>query len=102
MSRTTPSFDWRRLMDKCRCVDLRTTMDIAHRCTSGVTFQGSSKSAIIEGVARPHGYSAKPEKFVVMMNQAALQLPAIKQECDRKVYQKLNELDSQWEAENKP
>lgn len=85
-----------------RGVDRKTTMDIAHRCTTGVTFQGSSKSAIIDGIAKPCGYSSNPAKFAYMMDGAAMEIPKFKKEYDRKVYVELIRLADQYKADSKP
>ena len=84
-----PSFNFRNI-SKWKAVDLRTTKDIAHRCASGVTFSGCSKSEIIEMMAKPSGYSANGPKFVKMMDKAAERLPRLKCIFDREVCNMLN------------
>lgn len=85
-----------------RAVDLRTTRDISHQCSSGVTFHHYNKTEIIEGIAKARGYSTDPAKFAYMMDGAAMEIPKFKKEYDRKVYVELIRLADQFKADSKP
>lgn len=94
MKNVAPKFNYRDV-HKWRCIDLRTTAKIAHMCTSGVDFQGCSKSHIIEEVARPIGFTSNADKFVAMMDETAKFLPRLKRDFDSLLADKLAILNSE-------
>lgn len=76
-------------------------MDIAHRCSSGVNFTGSPKSQIIDGIAKPNGYSSNPAKFKFLMDAATRFIPPLKTEFDRNVFTNLERLEGEFKANQK-
>lgn len=97
-----PKFNY-RLIAKWRAVDLRTTMWIAHACTSGVDFRACTKSGIIESIAKPLGFTSDAVKFVALMDAVAGFLPTMKSEFDKALRDRINEhakrLDSRKDGE---
>jgi hypothetical protein len=100
MNNTPPKFNFRDT-SKWRSVDLWTTMKIAHMCSSGVDFGGSSKSAIIEGIARPHGYTSRADKFVKLMDVAAEIIPNLKSKYQSDLMDKIRKVSDEFTGETK-
>lgn len=102
MNPKLPAFNFRNTPTEWRSVDLKTVMDIARRCSSGVDWSKCSKSMIYEGIAKPCGHSSKPEKFVYMMGRAEHDLREIHRDHNRQVYQKICEIEAKWEEGDQP
>ena len=92
MNKIPPQFNFRNTPTEWRCIDLRTTKQIAHLCSRGVDFSGCSKADVIEGMAKPNGYNSEGLKFVSMMDAMARFLPRLKGEFDETVSKKIREL----------
>lgn len=101
MIKIPPKFNFRDI-SKWRSVDLSTTMKIAHMSSSGVDFRGSSKSSIIESMAKPHGYSTNADKFVKLMDVAAKVIPRVKSDYDNALWKELYKAADEFTGKTKP
>jgi hypothetical protein len=98
-----PTFNFRNTPTAWRAVDLPTTKNIAKKCTSGMDFVGCSKSLIYECVAKPfNSTQSNARKFVHLMDAAARILPRLQRDMDTQLSIKLNELASQFDADQHP
>lgn len=98
-----PAFNFRNTPTEWRAVDLATTKTIAKKCTSGMDFAGCSKSLIYESVAKPFNSTrSNGRKFVHLMDAAARLVPRLKRDMDTQLNIKLNELASQFDADQHP
>lgn len=98
-----PAFNFRNTPTAWRAVDLPTTKSIAKRCVSGMDFAGCSKSLIYESVAKPYNSTkSDARKFVHLMDAAARILPRLQRELGKQLSDKLNELASQFDADQRP
>jgi hypothetical protein len=95
MNEIPPKFNFRDT-SRWRPVDLETTKRIAHLCTTGVNYQDCSKSDIIEGVAKPHGYTSDATKFMAMMDAASKFLPRMKAEFYTEVGRRLGQINQEF------
>lgn len=88
-------FDYCSAVARWKTVDVRSTIDIAHRCTTGATFTGSTKTDVIRSMAKPSGFYANSDKFCRMMDAMAVCLPKLKKEFNRELYRCLNEIEKE-------